>query len=56
MWVQDAGLSVPLRLEYTEKIRKALGQADIEIPFPHLQLFIDEAKGLAALPPLSGGG
>ena len=47
--VRDASLAVPLRFEYTEKIRKALGKADIEIPFPHLQLFIDEAKGLEGL-------
>lgn len=37
-------LEVPVRLEYIEKIREALREADIEIPFPHLQLFIDEAK------------
>lgn len=37
-------LEVPVRLEYIEKIREALRAADIEIPFPHLQLFIDEAK------------
>ena len=47
--VRDASLSAPLRFEYTEKIRKALGTADIEIPFPHLQVFIDEAKGLEGL-------
>ena len=47
--VRDAALSQPLRFEYTEKIRKALAAADIEIPFPHLQLFIDEAKGLEGL-------
>lgn len=39
-------LAVPVRLEYVEKIREALRQADIEIPFPHLQLFLDEAKAL----------
>jgi small conductance mechanosensitive channel len=50
LWLLDAGLSLPVRWEYTEKIRKALAEADIEIPFPHLQLFVDEAKGLAALP------
>lgn len=29
-----------------EACKEALDQAGIEIPFPHLQLFIDEAKGL----------
>jgi small conductance mechanosensitive channel len=55
MWVRDAGVSLPMRWEYTEKIRKALGKADIEIPFPHLQLFVDEVKGLAGLPGFRGG-
>lgn len=40
---------IPMCLEYTEKIREALREADIEIPFPHLQLYIDEAKGLEGL-------
>ena len=56
MWVRDAGVSLPMRWEYTERIRKALGKADIEIPFPHLQLFVDEAKGLAELPGFGRGG
>jgi small conductance mechanosensitive channel len=47
--VHDASLSVPLRFEYTEKIRKALGRAGIEIPFPHLQLFVDGVQGLQGL-------
>ena len=32
-----------------EQIKEALDDAGIEIPFPHLQLFIDEAKGLKPL-------
>ncbi len=42
-FVTDASLEYPLRFEYLEKIRKALGEPDIEIPFPHLQLQLDEA-------------
>jgi small conductance mechanosensitive channel len=49
-WLKDAGRSLPLRWEYTEKIRKALAAEDIEIPFPHLQLHVDGADGLAELP------
>ena len=30
--------------DYTEKILQVLREADIEVPFPHLQLFIDSAK------------
>ncbi|MBO6576147.1 MAG: mechanosensitive ion channel family protein [Rhodothermales bacterium] len=47
--ITDPALEVPLRLEYAEKIREALREADIEIPFPHLQLFIDGADGLKGL-------
>ena len=42
--LKDAQMEVPLRLEYQEKVFEALRAAGIEIPFPHLQLFIDEAK------------
>lgn len=52
--VHDPALSVPLRFEYTEKIRKALGKAGIEIPFPHLQLFLDGVQGLQGVR-LEGG-
>lgn len=46
LYLKDASKAVPVRFEYTEAVRKALAVADIEIPFPHLQLFVDEAKGL----------
>ena len=42
--LKDSRLEVPIRLEYQEKVFEALRAAGIEIPFPHLQLFIDEAK------------
>ena len=43
-YVRDPSQEVPIRWEYTEKVREALREADIEIPFPHQQLFLDEAK------------
>jgi small conductance mechanosensitive channel len=52
--VRDSSVEVPIKAEYTEKIFKALKAADIEIPFPHLQLFIDGAKGLQGRLPGSG--
>lgn len=52
--VLDPGDAVPVRFDYTEKVRKALGAADIEIPFPHLQLFVDGAEGLRGLHLVSG--
>ena len=42
--LRDPKLEVPVRLEYQEKVFDALKAAGIEIPFPHLQLFVDEAK------------
>lgn len=56
LWVRDPRFARPLLWEYTEKVRKALLAADIEIPFPHLQLFLDEAKGLEKLPLFRGEG
>ncbi|WP_420454058.1 mechanosensitive ion channel family protein [Rubrivirga sp.] len=42
--LKDPQLEVPIRFEYQEKVFHALKAAGIEIPFPHLQLFVDEAK------------
>jgi small conductance mechanosensitive channel len=45
-YIRDPSQEVPMRWEYTEKVRETLREADIEIPFPHRQLFLDEAKAL----------
>ncbi|WP_245846183.1 mechanosensitive ion channel family protein [Longibacter salinarum] len=45
-FIREPSEEVPMRWEYTEKVREALREADIEIPFPHRQLFLDEARGL----------
>lgn len=44
MYVEDPGDEYAVRFDYTERVREALRDAEIEIPFPHLQVFIDEAK------------
>lgn len=49
-YIRDPTQEVPIRWEYTEKVREALREADIEIPFPHRQLFLDEAKALENTP------
>ena len=49
-YIRDASEELAVRWEYTEKVREALREADIEIPFPHLQLFVDEAKAFADAP------
>ncbi|MEO1478068.1 MAG: mechanosensitive ion channel family protein [Bacteroidota bacterium] len=50
VYLNDPRQEVPVRLDYKEKIFEALKAADIEIPFPHLQLFIDEAKAFEDTP------
>jgi small conductance mechanosensitive channel len=58
IFLKDPKQEIPIRLEYVEKVREALRKADIEIPFPHLQLFVDEAKafedGLRIATPSNG--
>ena len=50
LYLRNPKLEIPVRFEYIEKVREALRAADIEIPFPHLQLFIDEAKAFENAP------
>lgn len=47
-WIQpdDIDFQPGISAELFESIKEALDAAGIEIPFPHLQLFIDDAKGL----------
>ena len=45
-YIRNPDQEVPIRWEYTEKVRETLRDADIEIPFPHRQLFLDEAEAL----------
>lgn len=54
-FLKDPGQAVPLRFELTEKVRKALGEADIEIPFPHLQLFVEGGERLEVAAPAAAG-
>ncbi len=44
IWVAEAINEIPVRLRVVEASKKALDAAGIEIPFPHLQLFVDEVK------------
>ncbi|MFC1812308.1 mechanosensitive ion channel family protein [Thermodesulfobacteriota bacterium] len=48
-WIQNPLDKFSLQFEYTEKCKKALDAAGIEIPFPHLQLFLERSEGLADL-------
>lgn len=48
VWITPDNLDVRPRImaDILEQVKEALDAAGIEIPFPHLQLFIDDAEGL----------
>jgi small conductance mechanosensitive channel len=48
-WTQDSLMKFPMEWEYVEKCKHALDEADIEIPFPHLQMFLERSEGLKDL-------
>jgi len=48
-WTEDPLLKFNLMWEYTEKCKIALDRAGIEIPFPHMQLFLEKTEGLQLL-------
>ncbi len=50
-WIEPDHIDIQPRIsaEILEACKEVLDDAGIEIPFPHLQLFIDEAKGLKSL-------
>lgn len=44
VWIQDARYREPIRRRVLEAAKRALDEAGIEIPFPHLQLFVDDVR------------
>jgi small conductance mechanosensitive channel len=48
VWITQANIDVhpTIAAQLLEQMKEALDGAGIEIPFPHLQVFIDDAKGL----------
>lgn len=48
-WTTEPLDKFPLIWKYTERCKKALDAASIEIPFPHLQLFLQKSEGLSDL-------
>lgn len=42
VWITQAADEVPVRFRVVEACKNALDKAGIEIPFPHLQLFVDD--------------
>ena len=48
-WTEDPATRLALLFDYTEKGKRALDAAGIEIPYPHLQLFLEQTDGLKLL-------
>ncbi|MFW6011989.1 MAG: mechanosensitive ion channel family protein [Desulfosalsimonas sp.] len=48
-WTTDSLMKYSLMWEYIEKVKVALDKAGIEIPFPHMQLFVEETEGVKML-------
>lgn len=44
VWICDADQERPVTFRTVEACKKSLDKADIEIPFPHLQLFVDDVN------------
>ena len=44
VWIDEPGNLRPTEAAIVEASKKALDSAGIEIPFPHLQLFVDEVR------------
>src|SRR5687767_8693395 len=51
-WIKEEAYEDAMQWEYLEKAKKALDAAGIEIPFPHVQVLLEET---AAVDKLSGG-
>jgi small conductance mechanosensitive channel len=48
-WIEDEAIERKIGYEYIEKAKKALDAANIEIPFPHMQLFVESTPAVEAL-------
>jgi small conductance mechanosensitive channel len=48
-WISDESIERRIGYEYLEKAKKALDAANIQIPFPHMQLFLEQTPAAAAL-------
>lgn len=42
VWIKDSRQEVPIRYDLRQQVKMALDEAQIQIPFPHRQLFIDD--------------
>ncbi len=44
LWIREARMEQPVRFAALEAAKRALDEAGIEIPFPHLQLFVEDVR------------
>jgi small conductance mechanosensitive channel len=49
LWVLDESIEMALQCEYLEKAKKALDAAGIQIPFPHMQIFLEQTEAVRML-------
>jgi small conductance mechanosensitive channel len=49
LWIHDESVEKSIFYEYLEKAKKALDAAHIEIPFPHVQLLLENTPAIATL-------
>jgi small conductance mechanosensitive channel len=49
LWIRDESEEKTIYSEYLEKAKNALDAAKIEIPFPHMQLMLENTPALRAL-------
>jgi small conductance mechanosensitive channel len=48
-WIDDDRAELRMTYEYNEKVKEALDAAGIEIPFPHMQLMVEQTPVINAL-------
>ncbi|MDQ3439147.1 MAG: mechanosensitive ion channel [Planctomycetota bacterium] len=48
-WIEDESIEFLILYEYLEKAKNALDAAGIQIPFPHMQLFLEQTPATNAL-------
>jgi small conductance mechanosensitive channel len=48
-WIRDESIEKAIQCEYLEKAKKALDAAGIDIPFPHMQLLLENTEAVNTL-------
>jgi small-conductance mechanosensitive channel len=51
IWIADESIERKIAYELLERAKNALDAAGIQIPFPHLQLFVEDTAALQSLSP-----